>query len=86
MKPTASSSNVYGQARDETIVSRIAEIDGVKLHYMTAGQDTPLILLDGLRGDLADGSFPFWPRSTTSDWKLWPGGSYESFRDPSKLG
>ncbi len=44
---TASSSRVYGQATDETIVSRTAEIDGVKLHYVTAGHGTPLILLHG---------------------------------------
>ncbi len=31
----------------ETIVSRSAKVDGVKLHYMTAGQGTPLILLHG---------------------------------------
>ena len=31
----------------KTIVSRTAEIDGVKLHYMTAGHGTPLILLHG---------------------------------------
>lgn len=43
----ASSSKVYGQATNQTIVSRTAEIDGVKLHYMTAGQGTPLILLHG---------------------------------------
>jgi pimeloyl-ACP methyl ester carboxylesterase len=34
-------------AQDETIVSRIAEIDGAKLHYMRAGHGTPLILLHG---------------------------------------
>ncbi len=44
---TASSSKVYGQATDETILSRTAEIDGVKLHYMTAGHGTPLLLLHG---------------------------------------
>ena len=44
---TASSSKAYGQARDETIISRTAEIDGVKLHYLTAGHGTPLILLHG---------------------------------------
>jgi pimeloyl-ACP methyl ester carboxylesterase len=37
----------YGQAADETIVARSAEIDGVKLHYMIAGHGTPLILLHG---------------------------------------
>ncbi len=42
-----SSSKVYGEATDETIVSRTAEIDGVKLYFMTAGQGTPLILLHG---------------------------------------
>jgi pimeloyl-ACP methyl ester carboxylesterase len=42
-----SSSKVYGQAANETIVSRSAEIDGVKLHYLTAGHGTPLILLHG---------------------------------------
>ena len=44
---TASSSKAYGEAADETIVSRTVEIDGIKLHYMTAGQGTPLILLHG---------------------------------------
>ena len=34
-------------AQDETIVSRTAEIDGAKLHYMRAGHGTPLILLHG---------------------------------------
>ena len=34
-------------ATDQTIVSRTAEIDGVKLHYLTAGHGTPLILLHG---------------------------------------
>src|SRR5579864_374235 len=34
-------------AQDETIVSRTAEIDGAKLHYMTAGHGTTLILLHG---------------------------------------
>ena len=31
----------------ETIVSRSARIDGIKLHYTTAGHGTPLILLHG---------------------------------------
>jgi pimeloyl-ACP methyl ester carboxylesterase len=44
---TAPSSNACGQATDATIVSRSAEIGGVKLHYMTAGHGTPLILLHG---------------------------------------
>jgi pimeloyl-ACP methyl ester carboxylesterase len=44
---TASSSMAYGQAAKETIISRTAEIDGVKLHYLTAGHGTPLILLHG---------------------------------------
>jgi len=44
---TATSPQAYGQAKDETIASRTAEIDGVKLHYLTAGQGTPLILLHG---------------------------------------
>jgi pimeloyl-ACP methyl ester carboxylesterase len=33
--------------QDETIVSHTAEIDGARLHYMTAGHGTPLILLHG---------------------------------------
>ncbi|MGA7928978.1 MAG: alpha/beta hydrolase [Candidatus Sulfotelmatobacter sp.] len=37
----------YADAQDETIVSHTAEIDGAKLHYMTAGHGTPLILLHG---------------------------------------
>jgi pimeloyl-ACP methyl ester carboxylesterase len=43
----AFSSEAYGQATDGTIVSRTAEIGGVKLHYVTAGHGTPLILLHG---------------------------------------
>jgi pimeloyl-ACP methyl ester carboxylesterase len=35
------------QASDKTIVSRTAEVDGVKLHYLTAGHGAPLILLHG---------------------------------------
>jgi pimeloyl-ACP methyl ester carboxylesterase len=34
-------------AADKSIVSRDAEVDGVKLHYMTAGHGKPLILLHG---------------------------------------
>ena len=44
---TATSWNAYGQATNETIVSRTADIGGVKLHYLTAGHGTPLILLHG---------------------------------------
>jgi pimeloyl-ACP methyl ester carboxylesterase len=43
---TSSSSKAYAIA-DETIVSRTAEINGVKLHYLTAGHGTQLILLHG---------------------------------------
>jgi pimeloyl-ACP methyl ester carboxylesterase len=43
----ASSSKDFGQSRNETIVSRTAEIDGAKIHYLTAGQGTPLLLLHG---------------------------------------
>jgi pimeloyl-ACP methyl ester carboxylesterase len=39
--------NAYADAQEKTIVSRTAEIDGAKLHYMTAGHGTPLILLHG---------------------------------------
>ena len=34
-------------AADKDFVARIAEIDGVKLHYTTGGHGTPLILLHG---------------------------------------
>lgn len=44
---TVTSPQAYGQAKDETIVPRTAEIDSVKLHYLTAGHGTPLILLHG---------------------------------------
>ena len=43
----ALSGKAYGEAKDQTIVSRTAEIDGIKLHYLTAGHGTPLILLHG---------------------------------------
>jgi pimeloyl-ACP methyl ester carboxylesterase len=35
------------EAQTEMIASRFAVVDGVKLHYMTAGHGTPLILLHG---------------------------------------
>jgi pimeloyl-ACP methyl ester carboxylesterase len=44
---TTFSSAPYGQATHETIASHTVEINGVKLHYMTAGHGTPLILLHG---------------------------------------
>jgi pimeloyl-ACP methyl ester carboxylesterase len=37
----------HAQAGDKGIVSRVAKIDGVKLHYLTAGHGAPLILLHG---------------------------------------
>ena len=43
----AFSSKASGQVTDETIRTRTAEIDGAKLHYMTAGEGTVLILLHG---------------------------------------
>ncbi len=43
----AFSSSAYGQAADKIIVSRTAEINGVKLHYLTAGHGVPLVLLHG---------------------------------------
>ncbi|HWY19630.1 MAG TPA: alpha/beta hydrolase [Candidatus Acidoferrum sp.] len=44
---TGFSTKTKADAQDETIASRTAEIDGFKLHYMTAGHGTPLILLHG---------------------------------------
>src|SRR6202040_1667390 len=44
---SAFSTKAYAAAADETIVSRTAKIDGVKLHYLTAGHGPPLILLHG---------------------------------------
>jgi len=35
------------EATDEKFVSRVAEVEGVKLHYTTGGHGTPLILLHG---------------------------------------
>jgi pimeloyl-ACP methyl ester carboxylesterase len=35
------------QENDKTIAARTAEVDGVKLHYLTAGHGAPLILLHG---------------------------------------
>lgn len=37
----------YGQAGDKAITSHTVDVHGVKLHYMTAGHGTPLILLHG---------------------------------------
>jgi pimeloyl-ACP methyl ester carboxylesterase len=44
---TGFSTMTEADAQDETIASRTAEISGAKLHYMTAGHGTPLILLHG---------------------------------------
>src|SRR3984957_1276099 len=41
------SSTAHGQAASDAIASRTAEIDGVRLHYWTAGHGTPLLLLHG---------------------------------------
>jgi pimeloyl-ACP methyl ester carboxylesterase len=43
----ALSSAVYADTPDQAFVSRIAEIDGVKLHYTTGGHGPSLILLHG---------------------------------------
>ena len=43
--------SLFGMARaeaaDKEFVSRVAEVEGVKLHYTTGGHGTPLILLHG---------------------------------------
>src|SRR5271170_25523 len=44
---TAPCPEAYGQASDKTVLSRTAEVNGVKLRYLTAGHGTPLILLHG---------------------------------------
>jgi pimeloyl-ACP methyl ester carboxylesterase len=44
---TAFSLKAYGEAADAAIASRTVEINGVKLHYLTAGHGMPLILLHG---------------------------------------
>jgi len=38
---------VHANASDEVIASRMAEVNGVKLHYLTAGRGPHLILLHG---------------------------------------
>jgi len=43
----AAPSQAHAEAADKTIASRTADVNGVKLHYMTAGHGTPLILLHG---------------------------------------
>jgi pimeloyl-ACP methyl ester carboxylesterase len=39
--------STIASAAETTITARDAEVDGVKLHYLTAGHGTPLILLHG---------------------------------------
>jgi pimeloyl-ACP methyl ester carboxylesterase len=41
------SPSAYAQTPEKTIVSRFAEVDGVKLHYLTAGHGAAVILLHG---------------------------------------
>src|SRR6266403_3527921 len=43
----AVSSQAYGEAADEAVMSRSADVEGVKLHYLTAGHGAPVILLHG---------------------------------------
>jgi pimeloyl-ACP methyl ester carboxylesterase len=38
---------IYGEPSDKNIVSRTADIDGAKLHYLTAGHGPTVILLHG---------------------------------------
>lgn len=45
--PPTKKGTARADSPDRSIVSHDAEIEGVKLHYMTAGQGTPLILLHG---------------------------------------
>src|ERR1700730_3117313 len=39
--------SALGDRSDKTIISRTSEIDGVRLHYLAAGQGETLILLHG---------------------------------------
>jgi pimeloyl-ACP methyl ester carboxylesterase len=39
--------SIHAEPADKNIVSRTAEVDGVKLHYMTAGRGPTVILLHG---------------------------------------
>src|ERR1700677_4567234 len=43
----SSSSDAFAEVADKTIASRTADFGGVKLHYLTAGHGTALILLHG---------------------------------------
>ena len=42
-----SSPAAHAAATETAIASRAAEVDGVKLHYLTAGHGAPVILLHG---------------------------------------
>src|SRR5437879_5911316 len=44
---TVVASAAQAKPSDKTILSRTAEVDGVKLHYLTAGHGPPVILLHG---------------------------------------
>jgi pimeloyl-ACP methyl ester carboxylesterase len=44
---STTSFQAHGQAADKIIASRTADVGGVKLHYLTVGHGTPLILLHG---------------------------------------
>ncbi len=41
------SASLYAETSDKNIASRIAEVDGVQLHYLTAGHGPTVILLHG---------------------------------------
>ena len=44
---SAFSARAHAQTADKTIVSRTAEVDGVTLHYLTAGHGPAVVLLHG---------------------------------------
>jgi pimeloyl-ACP methyl ester carboxylesterase len=45
--PAALAATASADAADKSIASRTADVDGVKMHYLTAGHGAPLILLHG---------------------------------------
>jgi len=45
--PLSELGTAQAMAADKTIVSKTVEIDGLKIHYLTAGHGAPLVLLHG---------------------------------------
>jgi hypothetical protein len=64
------SASIYGEPADKNIVSRTAEIDGVHLHYLTAGHGPAVILLHDFAETMIQSVFPLMKQSPAESFFL----------------